>query len=52
MPESKLVATTALLEHPVRRSLRVLDPAQDSPAQNIERSILLFDPQALVRQTL
>ena len=52
MPESKTVAATALLEHPARRSLQVLDTPQDSATENIDRSILLFDPQALVRQTL
>jgi len=52
MPESKPMATTALLDHPVRRSLRALDPPRDPATEDIDRSILLFDSQALVRQTL
>jgi two-component system, NarL family, nitrate/nitrite response regulator NarL len=44
---------TALLEHPAAPAIRFAEQTEGGvPADGLSRSILLFDPQALVRQTL
>jgi two-component system, NarL family, nitrate/nitrite response regulator NarL len=43
---------TALLDHPAARTIRLPDASEAPATEGLSRSILLFDPQALVRQTL